>query len=102
MELDKLLVFDWDKGNIVKNWERHKIKHTEAEEVFVNEPKFIIPDTKHSEEEERYAVFGRTNENRLLSLTFTKRNDKVRVISARNMSKRERNFYEELKINAKI
>ncbi len=102
MRLDLLSGFDWDEGNILKNWEKHKVKHTEAEEVFENKPKYVFPDTKHSEFELRYGVLGVSNEKRLLSVTFTLRDNKIRVVSARNMSQRERNLYEKIKNPSKI
>ena len=102
MKLDEATGFDWDEGNILKNWEKHKVKHTEAEEIFENKPRFILPDTQHSQVELRYGILGVTNEKRLLSVTFTLRNKRVRVVSARNMSKRERKFYEKIKAATKI
>ncbi|SRR4030042_4216755 len=102
MNLDEVVGFDWDEANVLKNWEKHKVKHTEAEEVFENKPKFVFPDTKHSKVEVRYGILGVTNERRLLSVTFTLRNGSIRVVSARDMSKRERKFYEKIKAIAKI
>lgn len=95
MEFDKLLGFDWDKGNILKNWEKHKVKHAETEEVFINEPKFIYEDEKHSTSERRYLILGRTNSGRKLAVFFTFREDNIRVISARDMNKKERSNYEQ-------
>ena len=102
MRLGEVVGFDWDEGNILKSWEKHKVKHTEAEEVFENKPKFVFPDTKHSKVEIRYGILGVTNNKRSLSATFTLRNNRVRVISARDMSKRERTFYEKIKATTKI
>lgn len=102
MRLGDVVGFAWDEGNILKNWEKHKVRHTEAEEVFENKPRFVFPDTKHSKVELRYGILGVTNEKRLLSVTFTLRNNRVIVVSARDMSRRERKFYEKIKAATKI
>jgi len=82
--------FDWDRGNDQKSWARHGVTQAEAEEVFFNRPVLIADDAKHSERERRYALLGRTNAERLLTVVFTLRRDHVRVISARPMSRKER------------
>lgn len=87
--------FEWDQGNIQKNWLRHKVSPVECEEAFFNEPLIIVDDPKHSAVEKRYAAFGRTNAGRFLVVVFTKRGALLRVISARDMDRRERKFYEE-------
>lgn len=95
--------FDWDNGNIQKNWERHRVSQKEAEEVFQNEHNIIYPDEKHSVKEKRYTIFGVTKELRKLSIVFTLRQSKIRIIMARDMSKKERRGYEaEIKKNTKI
>lgn len=89
--------FEWDKGNIDKNLKKHGVTFKEAEEVFKDELKFIFEDEKHStDREKRYGLFGRTNKSKLLSIVFTIRKDKVRIITARNISKKERRAYFEL------
>ncbi|PIV09096.1 hypothetical protein COS31_02005 [Candidatus Roizmanbacteria bacterium CG02_land_8_20_14_3_00_36_15] len=100
--LPKPVFFEWDKGNFDKNYQKHKVTNKEAEEVFDNEPKFIFEDKKHSETEKRYGIFGRTKNGKLLSIVFIIRNNKIRIITARNMSKKERRSYEKIKINPKI
>lgn len=92
----KPVEFDWDKGNRYKNWERHKVEVQESEEVFKNEPNFVIPDKKHSKSEKRHVVFGITNEGRPLTSVFTMRGKKVRVITIRDMSKKEKKFFRKL------
>lgn len=87
--------FLWDKGNIDKNLKRHKVTNKEAEEVFANKSKFIFEDVRHSLSEKRYMLWGVTDQSRKLSIFFTLRNDRVRIISARDMNKRERRAYEE-------
>jgi uncharacterized protein len=85
--------FAWDEGNITKNWLKHQVTHLECEEVFFNEPLITYPDDSHSTSEERYFALGKTDGGRLLFVVFTIRGDKIRVISARDASKRERRYY---------
>ncbi|MDP1809228.1 MAG: BrnT family toxin [Actinomycetota bacterium] len=85
--------FAWDEGNINKNWELHKVSHVECEELFFNEPLIIEVDTYHSQVEQRYFALGKTDLGRYLFLVFTLRGEKIRVISARDMSKKERKQY---------
>lgn len=101
--LTKLFSFEWDKGNIDKNLAKHNVANREAEEAFESNPKFIFRDEKHSQREERYGLFGITNKGRKLSVVFTIKKDKVRIISARDMSKKERRAYEEkIKVHTKV
>jgi uncharacterized protein len=86
--------FDWDDGNRDKNWPTHKVKPTECEVVFFNQPLVILADEKHSASETRYYAFGKTDLNRMLLIVFCLRKNLVRVISARDMNKKERGFYE--------
>jgi uncharacterized DUF497 family protein len=90
----KITGFDWDEGNLLKNWEKHAVSHLEAEQVFFNEPLIVFEDLKHSLEESRWYVLGRTDESRKLMIVFTIRGDKIRVISSRDMSRKERRIYE--------
>ncbi|MFQ5455451.1 MAG: BrnT family toxin [Nitrospirota bacterium] len=89
--------FEWDSGNIEKNWERHKVSYLECEEIFLNDPLFITPDERHSQVEQRFRALGRTESERLLTIIFTIRgNGKlIRVISARDMNIKERRLYEQ-------
>lgn len=97
-DLDELIGtlggFDWDAGNAQKSWVSHRVTQAESEEVFFNLPVFVLEDAKHSGRERRYNVLGRTNADRLLSVIFTIRGDRVRVISARPMSRKERTAYD--------
>ncbi|WP_111638608.1 BrnT family toxin [Marinomonas shanghaiensis] len=88
--------FDWDAGNERKSVEKHSVSRFEAEQVFFNQPLLILADPKHSQGEERYHVLGKTNETRLLHITFTLRSAEtlIRVISARDMHRKERKIYE--------
>jgi len=90
---DSFVGFDWDDGNRGKNWRKHRVSDTECEQVFFNEPLLVALDDDHSESEARYYVLGRTDAGRRLFLFFAPRQDRIRVISARNMTKRERRFY---------
>ena len=89
--------FDWDIGNARKSADKHSVSQAEAEQVFFNEPLLLAPDSKHSVHEQRYHALGRTDEGRLLHITFTLRvsGTLIRVISARNMHRKERIFYEQ-------
>lgn len=90
----KLKEFIWDKGNIDKNWGKHRVKNSECEETFFDEDKIILKDVLHSGKEERFIILGKTKKKRLLFTAFTKRNNKIRVISARDINRKERRLYE--------
>lgn len=92
----QLTGFDWDEGNSEKNRIRHRVSKTECEEVFFNQPIIVGDDEKHSETEKRWYLLGKTNQGRLLFLVFTKRDELIRVISARDMNKKERRIYNEI------
>ena len=87
--------FDWDKGNKQKNWEKHQVDYTECEQVFFNKPLLLREDPQHSAQEKRYYVLGRSDSHRPLFVVYTIRGDKIRVISARDQSKKEREIYEQ-------
>ena len=87
--------FQWDAGNADKNWTLHQVSQGECEEVFFNRPLFVAPDTEHSPREQRYAALGQTRVARRLAVVFTVRGTLIRVISARDMSRRERSAYEQ-------
>lgn len=88
------LGFDWDDGNLLKNSIKHAVSWQECEEVFFNEPLLLFDDINHSKEEKRECVLGKTNKDRKLFIVFTMRNPWLRVISARDMNKKERAVYE--------
>ena len=88
------LSFEWDPGNLDKNLKRHNVSCQEAEEVFVNEPLLIAEDVKHSKAEKRFQALGKSNSNRYLFLSMTIRNQKVRIISIRDMNQKEKKEYE--------
>ena len=85
--------FDWDDGNRDKNLDKHGASDAECEQVFFNQPILVQPDEEHSEGEARYYVLGRTDDGRRLFVVFTARGSKIRVISARDMTRRERRHY---------
>lgn len=89
--------FDWDEGNRQKNWLKHKVRLEECEEIFYNEPIRIYKDLHHSELEVRLVAYGRTDMGRKLTVVFTLRKTKIRIISARDQSRKERRFYESKK-----
>jgi uncharacterized DUF497 family protein len=95
-DLSKVIGFEWDEDNARKN-EHHGVSMAEAEQVFFNAPLLVLPDSRHSENEPRFHALGKTIEGRLLHITFTLRNadQLVRVISARDMHRKERVIYEQ-------
>ena len=94
-ELEKSAGFQWDQGNSNKNLLKHHVEDWECEQVFFNEPLLVFDDPKHSLIEKRRAAFGRTDGGRLPVVIFTKRGKLLRVISAREMNRKEMAFYEE-------
>jgi len=93
--------FQWDAG---KNWDLHQVAvlagvplktQGECEQVFFNRPLLVAPDIEHSQREPRYAALGQTNAARRLAVVFTIRETLIRVISARDVSRRERRIYEQ-------
>jgi len=86
--LEQCTGFQWDDGNSEKNWDLHRVSRGEAEQVFFNRPIVVAPDEKHSRMEPRYAALGQTDLGRRLAVVFTIRGALLRVISARDMSKR--------------
>jgi len=93
----KLKGFDWDAGNARKSTDKHGVSQREAEQLFFNEPLFVLSDRKHSLKETRFHAMGKTDAGRLLHATFTLRADGtlIRIISARSMHRKERDLYEQ-------
>ena len=86
--------FEWDEGNIDKNWIKHKVAFWESEEIFANQPLLIQTDSKHSlDGEKRFYALGQTDSGKLLFEVFTVLNKKIRIISARTMSGKENIIY---------
>jgi len=97
VDLDRIEGFDWDHGNARKNAGKHDVSQAEAEQIFFNDPLLILEDEKHSAQELRLHALGRTDGYRLLHVTLTLRGDGrlIRVISARDMHRKERSRYEQ-------
>lgn len=93
--LEHLISFDWDEGNKNKNLTLHQVMDQECEEVFFDPDKKTYKDVLHSDEEERFLLVGKTKKFRLLFVVFTKREKKIRVISARDLNRREKHLYEQ-------
>ena len=91
----KVIGVEWDEGNKIKNLTKHKVSQDECEEVFFDSSRKIQKDLFHSRDEERYILLGHTKQKRLLYIIFTIRKEKVRIISARDINKKERKLYEE-------
>lgn len=85
--------FDWDEGNLLKNWEKHGVPVAECEQAFFNRPLLARPDDRHSLAEVRFYLLGRADSGRQLFIVFTIRGDRIRVISARDMCRKERRSY---------
>ena len=85
--------FQWDIGHSEKNWISHQVSKSECEQIFFNQPLIIGDDEKHSQLEARYYSLGQTDSGRLLFIVSTIRGKLVRVISARDMSKKEKEVY---------
>jgi uncharacterized DUF497 family protein len=88
--------FEWDEGNSNKNWKSHGVTQQEAEQAFLDEHKFTTNDIAHSDTEPRFILIGKTELERLLYIVYTVREKRIRVISARDMTKKkEVSLYEE-------
>lgn len=97
IDWSKIVGFDWDAGNTHKNEKKHGVVSSEAEQIFFNEPLVIAEDQKHGSTEQRFHALGKTEDHRLLHITFTLRDGDrlIRVISARDMHHKEKATYEQ-------
>lgn len=97
IDLGHIQGFEWDAGNARKNQDKHSVSQSEAEQVFFNDPLLLLADQRHSADEPRYHALGKTEDGRRLLIAFTLRQDNtlIRVISARDMNRRERSYYDE-------
>ena len=97
IDFDRIAGFEWDQGNNRKSADKHDVSQAEAESVFFNDPLIVAGDAKHSKQEQRFNALGKTAQDRLLHITFTLRENgtMIRVISARNMHRKERKAYEQ-------
>src|SRR5690348_11892970 len=87
--------FEWDDGNTAKNVLGHGVSQAEAEEIFFQAPLLLLEDPAHSDTETRLLALGMTADGRLLTTAFTVRNNRIRIISVRDMSRKERRAYDE-------
>jgi uncharacterized protein len=97
IDLTQIIGFEWDDGNARKSVEKHGVSQFEAEQAFFNQPLLVLPDNRHSQNEPRYHALGKTEGIRLLHITFTLRvkGTLIRIISARDMHRKERVAYEQ-------
>ncbi|CDN51168.1 BrnT family toxin [Neorhizobium galegae] len=97
IDWELIVGFEWDEANARKSADKHDVSQSEAEQVFFNEPLLMIPDLRHSFTEQRIHALGRTDDGRLLHITFTlgANETRIRVISAGDMSRKERSYYEQ-------
>jgi uncharacterized DUF497 family protein len=95
--------FDWDEGKARKSTQKHGVNQAEAEQVFFNQPLLILPDIKHSQHEQRFHALGNCDDKRQLHVSFTLRTGNkgnlIRIISARDMHRKERYEYDKIKEN---
>ena len=96
IDLNQIVGFDWDRGNARKN-DKHGVSMAEAEQVFFNAPLLGLEDSIHSQVEVRLHALGQTDDGRTLHISFTLRQSSqlIRVISARDMHRKERSIYEQ-------
>ena len=96
LDPDKIVGFDWDEGNARKN-EKHGVSMAEAEQVFFNAPLLLLEDALHSQQEPLVHALGKSDEGRALHITLTLRQagKLIRIISARDMHRKERTIYEQ-------
>ena len=93
ISFEKINGFDWDEGNIKKNLIKHGVSCQEAEEVFLDINAIRLEDNKHSLKEQRFASIGKIISNKILIVFFTIRKNKIRIISVRDVNKKEKNLY---------
>ena len=87
--------FEWDVTKASQNIEKHGVSFEEGTDVFDDDLSLTVPDPDHSQDENRYLIFGRSKQQNYLVVSFTDRGDRIRVISARRMSRQEIRAYEQ-------
>jgi uncharacterized DUF497 family protein len=87
--------FEWDDGKAAANRKKHKVSFEEAATVFGDVLSRTFPDPDHSDDEDRFVIIGMSNRNRVLIVSHTVRSGRMRIISARQATRRERKTYEE-------
>ncbi len=88
------LIFEWDETKSKINLKKHKVSFEEGKTIFNDPFLFTFPDDKHSVNEDRFINIGLSANGRILVLTHTERKDKIRIITCRKATARERKFYE--------
>ena len=87
--------FEWDDRKAAANEKKHGVSFHEAATVFGDPPAITFADPDHSENERRYVTFGMSRVDRLLVVAHADRERRIRIISARTMTRHERKIYEE-------
>ena len=87
--------FEWDRRKAEANIRKHRVSFAEAGTIFGDELATTVPDPDHSNDEDRYITIGWSDRRRLLIVSHTDRDGKIRIISARELTKAERKAYEE-------
>ncbi len=87
--------FEWDTEKARANENKHGVSFYEASEVFNDDYSLTVSDPDHSLDEERYLIFGKSYQDRYLLVSYTERNSRIRIISARLMTSKERKAYEQ-------
>lgn len=90
-----MLIFEWDEEKARENEQKHGVSFTEATEVFGDEHSSTVPDPDHSIGEARYLLFGMSRQGKALVVSYTEREERIRLISARQMTSREQRVYEQ-------
>ncbi len=93
IDIAKCTEFEWDEGNAEKNWVKHRVTWYECEQIFFHQPLVVAEDVGHSQVEVRFYALGKTDQERRLFVVFTLRKDRIRVISARGMNRKEQEAY---------
>ena len=89
------LFFEWDEDKALSNFEKHGVSFEEAATVLADPMALTIPDPQHSDAEDRFISLGESYRRRLIVVVHTERSDRIRIISARLATRRERKTYEE-------
>jgi uncharacterized DUF497 family protein len=89
-----VLRFEWDTAKSASNFEKHAVSFSEAMTVFGDPLEVTVRDPDHSESEFRFLSIGMSHLGRLLVVSYTEREERIRIISAREASRKERREYE--------
>ena len=89
------MIFEWDRDKAASNFAKHQVSFDEAKTVFQDPLYLDFYDPDHSDSEERYLIVGRSEQDKVLIVSYTERENAIRIISARKVTKAERKFYEE-------